>query len=288
MIAYPAKKCVACGNALTVHQVRDGVCDRVACRDASLKRWIAKKEADRVAAVNAVAAARLDELIADRPDLRSQTVSLLALPNVDGSLVEVSEARRDAFRNHLLQALDESTVEGGGPDIAEASKDASGAQRPASTVPVAVLAAACKVCQGACCRSGSEHAYLTPATITRVQAAQTELDREALLAAYLEAIPSKSVEGSCVFHGEAGCALPRDLRSNVCNDFFCSPLKRWLAQTHTGPPPVTAVVVVTRDLEVTRSVLIDADDGRASWTPSDYPRDQVSAHNRGTRPARSR
>ena len=47
-------------------------------------------------------------------------------------------------------------------------------------------------------------------------------------------------DGSCVFHGEAGCTLDRSLRSDVCNSYFCSALGNFVK----GDTASTGVVVI--------------------------------------------
>ena len=41
---------------------------------------------------------------------------------------------------------------------------------------------------------------------------------------YLSRIPDVAHQDSCIFHGADGCALPRELRSDVCNNFECNGL----------------------------------------------------------------
>lgn len=100
---------------------------------------------------------------------------------------------------------------------------------------------------------GGDSGYIDARTLRRVREQRPELGTEQLVALYLEAIPERTVAGSCVFHGERGCALPRSLRSRVCNDFYCLPLRQWLARPVTS---TATAVVVFQEEQVLRSRLI--------------------------------
>jgi hypothetical protein len=56
-----------------------------------------------------------------------------------------------------------------------------------------------------------------------------------LLDDYISLLPERTFSGSCVFHGERGCALPQEMRSGLCNDFYCEGLSDlWCAMTLSG------------------------------------------------------
>ena len=63
----------------------------------------------------------------------------------------------------------------------------------------------------------------------------------AVLMLYIRRLPSAGYQGSCVFHGEQGCTLPRSLRSDVCNAYFCAGLDAFITgQDFTTPAVVLA------------------------------------------------
>ena len=72
-------------------------------------------------------------------------------------------------------------------------------------------------------------AYLNPKTLARVWSERAHLTADDLVAAYLDAVPDLAFEGSCIFHAEYGCNLPRAMRSNVCHDYQCTPLRNALS-----------------------------------------------------------
>ena len=63
-----------------------------------------------------------------------------------------------------------------------------------------------------------------------------------LLEAYLGHTPAESMEAACLLQTPTGCALPRELRSDVCNGYYCPSLVAlqdgW---NEEDPPPVLAI-----------------------------------------------
>ena len=55
-----------------------------------------------------------------------------------------------------------------------------------------------------------------------------------VLEGYLSRIPNKSYENSCVYHEEAGCVLPHEMRARICNDFYCTELRYFQLQSAKG------------------------------------------------------
>ena len=110
-------------------------------------------------------------------------------------------------------------------------------------------------CRGFCCRLGEDHAFLRPATLRRFHRAHPELTGPQVVDAYLACVPKESAEGGCVFQGRQGCALPRAMRSDVCNRYLCEDLERaGTLAAGTGKP----LLAVSIDGETPlRTVLIE-------------------------------
>jgi hypothetical protein len=144
------------------------------------------------------------------------------LPGFVAPLVAVTPQRRDALTAHLesVAPMAEHAADRPLPNDAPARPD--DADR---------AAAACAACGGYCCRNGRDSAYLDAAAIAGVQKKLPHLARDQLVATYVDAVPDKSFEGSCIFHTAHGCNLPRGMRSPVCLAYYCGPLKEWLAGT---------------------------------------------------------
>jgi hypothetical protein len=71
---------------------------------------------------------------------------------------------------------------------------------------------------------------LTVETIRRTMVEHPDQAPHDVLAAYLSCLRSETVAGSCIFHQRDGCGLPREMRSETCNRYFC----RGLTEFQTG------------------------------------------------------
>jgi len=85
----------------------------------------------------------------------------------------------------------------------------------------------CSVCKGGCCASGKEHAYLSIFSIRRFMDENPHLTAEQILDLYTTRISTLSIDGSCINHTNTGCMLPRSLRSDICNGYYCDSLKTY-------------------------------------------------------------
>jgi hypothetical protein len=247
MLAFPAKYCNVCGGTLTVHRVVHGFCEAAACRTMAGQRWVEKKKVDEQDAIQRVVNEYRDALLEEKPQLKAQGVAVLVVPGLDSSLQLMRESRRDTLRTHIEALLVE-------PASVSANVAATpGVVRDATTEKA--LAAACSTCRGFCCRKGGDSAYIDATTIARVRYEHPELNSSEIAAAYVHAVPESSVGGSCIFHGDQGCTLPRDFRATICNDYFCGALEAWLGKYSPQTSQAVAAVVI-RDSQVIRSAQV--------------------------------
>ena len=86
----------------------------------------------------------------------------------------------------------------------------------------------CEMCKGGCCPAGDDHAYLSASTIMQLIKTKPELSITEIHEQYLSRIASKTVVGACINQTELGCSLPRYMRSNICNGYYCEPVKAYL------------------------------------------------------------
>ena len=68
-------------------------------------------------------------------------------------------------------------------------------------------------------------AFLTDQALRIVWSERPRLSKDELIAAYIDAVPDVTFDGSCIFHAEQGCSLPNRLRSEICQTYLCDPLK---------------------------------------------------------------
>ncbi len=165
---------------------------------------------------------------------------VVLLPANSRGTVALPAASRDAFLQRLrpviAQAFTEAVRDNTAPmSLAEvaARDDARGpdptsASSGTAAMRTAILGASCATCRGECCTAGGTHAFLREDTVRRVRAQYAEdarpLTTRALEELYARHLPARHYRDSCVYHTTSGCALPRDLRANLCNRYVCGGL----------------------------------------------------------------
>lgn len=210
--------CRYCESRLDVHRQLCGYCGSAACQLQAAIEADAAKTAERKARLLA-SVAELRESLTGGEETR--TVATVITPSNDQRLTALSKDRLTAFSQHLSglfsAVLDDN-------DIAGESVDAPPVTTAQPTDPL--FSKACAHCRGQCCQHGNAaQAFLSKETI-RDRLAQLGVDHHGeLLDRYLRLIPEYSFENSCIYHAADGCALPRELRSDVCNGFYCEHLR---------------------------------------------------------------
>jgi hypothetical protein len=192
---------------------------------------------------------RHEEELRSRPGRSLPEQLLLArLPANEQTVAPLPEERRAAFATNLGAAIDRALDD---PDRPVPESPESPADQTAA------IRAACAACRGSCCTGGGEHAYLYPDHFRRFLRAHAGRSREEILREYLSRVPDATYHDSCVYHTDAGCALPRDLRSNLCNTFLCGDLEGLLETRARDPRPVLACCIRSAKADVVRSVVLD-------------------------------
>lgn len=238
MLAYPRKPCDVCAAPLSVHRVIHGYCDQPSCVTLGRQRLLDARKAVERAAVQAVVAAHREVLLAQLRSLQGGGLEMLHVPGIHLEAEAMPASRSEALREYigLLLAAAPADVEELDPPL----------PRPD------VIKAACSTCRGYCCRMGGNSAYLRAETIARVRADHPDMSDAAIRAVYEDAVPAISMAGSCIFHGELGCNLPRGFRAQVCNDYLCDPLQAALNNRRGN----ALGIVVVEDGAVSRSTLV--------------------------------
>ncbi|MBV1857843.1 MAG: hypothetical protein KUG77_05475 [Nannocystaceae bacterium] len=142
-----------------------------------------------------------------------EKVDLVVLPGMEVRMEPVTPGRKD----QLAASLDAEVY---------ARRERTRVPKTPTPLDDASLLAVCQTCRGACCKAGENHAFLTRRVLSRVKAELRVVSEAALLESYLDRVPTVAREGSCIYHGAQGCALPRAMRSETCNRFLCYPLKQ--------------------------------------------------------------
>jgi hypothetical protein len=172
-------------------------------------------------------------------------MALVVVSGSNAQLQPMSPERRENLRSNIAEAF---------ADREPAYNDPPRRELPAAACPPPPddLAAACATCRGSCCRDGGDSAYLEASTLRRIQAERPTSSPAELVELYMAAVPERSVEHSCIFHGEQGCTLPRELRSHTCNDYFCPSMQDWIGRSAVQ----SAAMVITGGEQVLRWTII--------------------------------
>ncbi len=210
-----ARRCKICGTHYLYAAPTEELCGEAICRQVQQERNAdahakerARKREERRCTLRAQAAATL-------PGLK---LPIVILPRFEESLAGNAD-RRDAFREVIARKSCDAlaaTGEEAGPKEALLAD-----QAPCDPWSTLVLAEACGECRGWCCRNGGNYAYLQESDLRRVAAEQGITTWEEMVERYLSFVPDATYQDSCIFHGRAGCGLPRSLRSETCTSFLC-------------------------------------------------------------------
>ena len=277
-------RCSVCGRLLTAEQRAERLCAAAECRSARLSEVVA--EGARQSVIRQRAQEELDR---QAHALRAESAAALGVDDAESFPIVITpsfwdafnarrlpERRRRALRAHVERIVDAALAarETAAPPAPTRAPETSPDVAPEIAPEIApavvpevaaalgtVLGQACATCQGFCCHRGGEEAYLTVATVSRFMDAHPALGRDAVVEAYAARAGGTTYEQSCVFHRRTGCALPREMRSDTCNDFLCGPLvELQRAVLGAGPdaPPPRAFFAATNDGQIEAAAFVDA------------------------------
>lgn len=154
----------------------------------------------------------------------------------------LSDERREMFRAHLTALIQTALVQ----RDELANTDAPPPVRYSNEVDTAemsaVLGAACAQCRGQCCHNGGSHAFLTAHEMLAHLIEHPQHSAEDIIALYESYLPEQTLVPGCVYQHETGCVLPRDMRSDTCNWFYCDALTEF-KRDHVPDTPVRAFFV---------------------------------------------
>lgn len=257
-LTAPTRPCVVCGEAVPRYLSHgadaDVVCTAPPCRLILSRRAQVGPHAFRFLVEEHRRQSRERQFVAERSArealeneairkaldgedrLPAARYPLLVLPAAPQALQPLPAERRRRYAEHLGRIISEAVA-----GEAEAAAPAATTSPVEHAIPLARQL--CTLCRGGCCSMGRDKAYLDAATIRRFMRLRPELTPEGIAAAYLERLAGETVAGSCVNHTVAGCGLPRELRSDTCNTFYCDAMLRWQARSAQGEAPLGAFVI---------------------------------------------
>jgi hypothetical protein len=256
--------CEFCGRELTPQQaVSSGICDSPECDAKKIEKVGAeliahrrRQHEERMQAIIADAGTHVDAALAALDGSR-ETVTIATLPWQNRPVEPLPEARRAAFRAHLEEMAEFAFAAVAGPP-----EDADPEARARQENPESpMVAAGCGTCQGYCCARGGNTALLLPTDLARYRRRHPESTRAEVIEAYLSHLPATSTRDGCVYQAETGCNLPRAMRQDICNAYYCDSL-RWLTRDYSAKGSGKAVLVAADDERRPRRVaMFDSDKG---------------------------
>ncbi len=230
-------RCRVCARPLGASERAARLCATAACRQQVLRDVRERRQREWNVLVAQAHAIRNDGAAsAGVADAAAYPVT--AVTGRRTTPTPVSRERRRAYRARLATLIGEAVRR---RDAGVPYDEAPYEPEPVTDDLAYVLGAACTLCSGGCCRGGANHAYLAIDTLRRWLDAHPAARPRDALRAYLERVPAVSLEHSCINHTERGCALPRELRSDTCNRFFCGALVALTAAVAGGRSPRTFV-----------------------------------------------
>lgn len=240
----PKQRCGVCSRPLAVSQWAGGHCGDAACREELLVRRPLENAAKALRALIASASKRRERAAAQRgiPREERSTYRMAVLPRNTDRPSALPAERRHAFEEHLRSSLAAARArlaagEVPGPTLSESlpvlGDDRTDAERDAEHQ---LLGAGCATCRGRCCRQGGNHAFNDAFTMMRYLERFPTHDDETIVAKYLSYLAPRTLTHGCVFQHEKGCTLPRDLRADLCNRFYCGSISMIRNQFAAGEP----------------------------------------------------
>lgn len=248
--------CGVCGVPLSYAERRFKTCMKLACRSQELA--ISRRPAFE--AQQKLANEARQKLIEDEQreqerlalELRSTVAAqrgisdperydILALPSMRRRLRQVSARRKRGLREHLQGLVAPTSAQ----DASAPALAASAPDEPAS-IHARVSSQSCGSCRGFCCTNGgNRNAYIDAGIVARYRAEHPEHSASEVVDAYINRVGDRAYQDSCLYHGPAGCTLPREMRSDTCNNFYCASLTAF--RSHAADATETSLFVVVKN-----------------------------------------
>ena len=224
-----SQRCKACAAPLSPASRGRGLCDTPGCAASWQQQQIANDRAASRAELQAAiarrnrSAARRGIAAAARDSYR-----VAIIPRNDDRSTRLPVRRRNTFLQRLRANIAVARARiAAGEDRATttASYDAierNGRSDAELAAEVTLMNTGCASCRGSCCQQGGDHAFNSPETVMRYLEQWPTHDDETIVSRYTGHFTPRTMSRGCVFQHTAGCALPRDLRSDICNRYYCN------------------------------------------------------------------
>jgi hypothetical protein len=181
----------------------------------------------------------------------NKAVHALGIPSGPSELTLLNTDRIAKYKEHLKHVIADAALHNQASDVVQdqhynAYEKAIDVElRLSSNAKLRSLSdRLCTLCKGGCCTDGADHSFIRTITIRRYMDLNPTLSQSAIYARYTAHLNEKTIEGSCINHAEKGCTLPRSLRSDLCNGFYCDSLNTYQKQCSTSG--VVSVLAIQR------------------------------------------
>lgn len=184
--------------------------------------------------------------------------SIGIVPANQKEITILPEYRRDEFKQYLHQCIEDAFARNNNnsAEMELTPQSTDSLVNTDSDFERVTLIQGCTTCKGFCCLKGGEtRAYQDAENMLNYVQKNSNRSIETILNEYLHYIPEMSYENSCVYHTEAGCTLPREMRAEICNKHLCIGLRK-LKQEFTNNNPDSLFIVAEDTHTIIRSTLV--------------------------------
>ena len=195
----------------------------------------------------------VQQVLASNPTLSLDSIEVINIPTGLPQLMPMSEARGARYSENIQRAIAEARQYCDASELpqdqhANARNQLAKVEARLQSNPKLKIVSdkLCMQCKGGCCSAGEDHAFLSAAYFRRQFDEGCSLTDEQLLQRFLDLLPPDSIEGSCINNTDTGCAIPRALRSDVCNGYFCDDIRQFQKRL-AADTDLPYVIAVQRD-----------------------------------------
>ncbi|HEY9053119.1 MAG TPA: hypothetical protein VIQ03_16320 [Gammaproteobacteria bacterium] len=247
-------------------------------RDRLEEQEAQKKQIEKITARERLEHQNILHLILNKnPGLSKSNTHLLVIPTGLSKLISLSKDRIKNYTEHLNSIINQAMEYTDASEVVydqhhHAHERLAEVNRQFNQNPKLqnISDKLCCLCKGGCCASGKDHAYLSVITIRRYMDNHPDVSKQDILDLYLSNISLETIEGACINQTSTGCALPRELRSDICNGYYCDTLKTYQKKLK-GKENIGVVLAIQRsknnfnwfdpniDNEIVNIALLDED-----------------------------
>jgi len=257
--------CIHCHSALSyIDYNRSPYCRQPNCQRALAQIVTAEKQSKQEALYRKISA-QCEEQVKDLlkfptyeqiplellESIQINTPVVTLLPVNKNVITESSEQRKEAFLMHLVALFND--IKSGGEMPLKIYNDEL--EEPLPEEESALLGHACATCKGYCCGLGGTHGFQDYPSLEHYLSNQpADISEDELKERYRSYLPSMSYRDACVFQGNQGCTLPREMRSFTCNNYRCVKLTDYRKQVASSDSKLTYAVAVDHEKIIGTSV----------------------------------